>query len=107
VWQDSRRLLRLDLSRANHRYPFMLIHSQAESEAALADALAERGVEVERGVMFARVEDTPKGLRAALRHRDGREEEATVSLLLGADGARSDVRRALGVGFPGSSFEEP
>ncbi len=103
VWQAGRPLFRLDLSRVDHRYPFMLIHSQADSEAALA----ARGVGVERGVAFEGVEGEPAGSRVALRHGDGYEEETTIAVLLGADGAHSTVRQALGVGFPGSAFEEP
>lgn len=34
-------------------------------------------------------------------------EEVEVDVLLGADGARSTVRREAGIGFPGSAYEEP
>lgn len=107
VWRHGRNHFRLDLAPVNHRYPFMLIHSQAESEAALADALAGQGIHIERGVAFERLENGPAGLRVELRHGEGREEEIEVNLLLGADGAGSAVRKALGVDFPGTSFEEP
>ncbi len=107
VWRRGQKHFRLDLSLVDHRYPFMLIHSQADSEAALADALAERGVNVERGVAFEGVEVDPAGLRVTLRHGNGREEETVAAVLLGADGASSSVRKAMSVGFPGSAFEEP
>lgn len=107
VWRRGRNHFRLDLALVDHRYPFMLIHSQAGTEAVLADALAARGIAVERGVAFARIEATPAELRVTLRHWNGREEEAAATVLLGADGAGSSVRKALGVGFPGSAFEEP
>ncbi len=107
VWRRGRNYFRLDLAPVDHRYPFMLIHSQAESEAALSDALAQRGIGVERGVAFEGIENGQAGLRVELRHRGGREEETTAAVLLAADGAGSCVRKALGVDFPGSAFEEP
>lgn len=107
VWQHGRSYFRLDLALVDHRYPFMLIHSQAETEAALADALKDRGVAVERGVAFERIEAGTAETLITLRHSDGREEETSAEVLFGADGASSGVRKALGVGFPGSTFEEP
>lgn len=50
VWKRERRLFRLELSTVKHRYPFMLIYSQAKSEALLSDALVERGIQVKRDV---------------------------------------------------------
>lgn len=107
VWRHGRNYFRLDLASVNHRYPFMLIHSQADSEAALADALADRNIHIERGVSFERLEKAQVGLRVELRHSGGRQEDVAVNLLLGADGAGSPVRKSLGVDFPGTSFEEP
>ncbi len=106
LWQNNRRLLRLDFSRVNHRFPFMLIHSQAKSEALLAEAAAKRGVRIERGVQLEQVEVNQDRATATLHNGDGRSETATVSHLLGADGAHSTVRETLGIGFVGSAYEE-
>jgi 2-polyprenyl-6-methoxyphenol hydroxylase-like FAD-dependent oxidoreductase len=107
LYRRGRRLFRVDLTRVENRYPFMLIHAQSRSEALLADALAERGVTVEREVELVDLTLNSDGANAVLRHGDGRTETATASTVLGADGSRSAVRVKLGVGFPGSSYEEP
>jgi len=106
LWQNNRRLLRLDFSRVNHRFPFMLIHSQAKSEALLAEAVAKRGVHVERGVKLEQVEVHQGQATAILQNGGERSETFTSSYVLGADGAHSTVREQLGIGFPGSAFEE-
>lgn len=106
LWQNDRRLLRLDFSRVNHRFPFMLIHSQAKTEALLAEAVSTRGVRIERGVKLEQVEATQNQATAVLSSSDGQSERATASCLLGADGARSTARKKLDIDFPGSAYEE-
>jgi 2-polyprenyl-6-methoxyphenol hydroxylase-like FAD-dependent oxidoreductase len=103
----TRPLFRVDLTEVEHRYPFMLVHSQAKSEAILAEAVSDRGVEVEWGVEVTGVEADAEAVTATLRRGDDGEDSARAGLLLGADGPRSTVRKALGVDFLGSAYEEP
>lgn len=107
MYRRGRRLFRVDLSRVGGRHPFMLICPQSRSETLLAEALAERGVAVEREVELVDLTLHADGANVVLRHGDGRTETAAASTVLGADGSRSAVRVKLGVGFPGSSYEEP
>jgi len=107
VWRRRRRLFRLELSGVEHKYPFMLIHSQARSEALLSEALAERGIRVERGVALEDLELCPSHVDVGLRHPGGQHERVSTRVMLGADGARSTVRTSLGIPFVGSSFDEP
>jgi len=107
VWKGGRRLFQLRLSELEHTYPFMLIHSQAKSEALLRGALTERGIRVEREVAFEALEPYPDHADVTLRHGDGRRERVSAPVLLGADGAHSAVRSSLGVAFAGSRFDEP
>lgn len=106
LWQNNHRLLRLDFSRVNHRFPFMLIHSQAKTEALLAEAVSKRNVQIERGVKLEQVEASQNGATATLRDGDGQSETVTASYLLGADGSHSTVREELDIGFSGSAYEE-
>ncbi len=69
-------------------------------EHVLAAALAERGVEVERGTELVRVRDGPGGVRAVLRSPAG-TEEARCGFLAGCDGPASLVRAQAGNGWPG------
>ena len=40
-----------------------------------------------------------------LKRPDGSEEICEAAYLAGCDGARSTVREALGIGFPGGTYE--
>lgn len=86
-------------------YPFPLLLPQSRTEAVLGGRLRALGVAVERGVEFVGLAQDGEGVTARLRHPDGREEEARAAYLVGCDGARSAVRRALGIDFEG--YTEP
>lgn len=100
-----------DVSCAGHALPAGMILSQAETERLLAAALAARGVEVERGVELRSLAEDASGVDVALARVAGGadrgagvgapEERARFSYVVGADGAHSAVRHALGVRFEG------
>ncbi len=69
----------------------------------LARALAERGVEVERGTELVKVRDGPGGARVVLRSRAG-VEEALFGFVAGCDGPASTVRAQAGIGWPGRAY---
>lgn len=104
---DGWRLLaELEFGEAHPRYrPIVL--PQARTEALLAEALAMRGLEAERGVRFESLEQDGGDVLVALIHANGRGEATRVPLVLGGDGAHSYVREALGVRFEGSAFPDP
>ena len=60
-------------------------------EQVLAEALADRGVEVERGTELVSVRDGPSRARAILRSSAG-TEEAWFGFVAGCDGPASTVR---------------
>ncbi|MET9615059.1 FAD-dependent monooxygenase [Kitasatospora indigofera] len=84
------------------RYLTPLSIPQWRTEELLRDRLAEDGVTVETGVELLRFTQDGHGVRADLT--DGRR--ITADYLVGCDGARSTVRRQLGVAFEGSTDEE-
>lgn len=86
-------------------YPYPLLLPQSRTEAILAARLAALGTEVERGVELAGLAQDGAGVTATLKRADGTEEETRVRYLVGADGARSTVRRALAIDFEG--YTEP
>lgn len=102
----GKRLAQLRLDSADDRYPFMCVQSQHDSESILEQALAEFGIEVERGVEALKIRRegnlavvdlaTPKGI-----------ETVQAATVLGADGANSAVRKSLGVTFDGAAYPEP
>ncbi len=82
------------------RYPYMLALSQAVTERLLAEALAKRGVTVERDQEVTFCENLDKGARV----RVANGEEFIADFILGADGSRSVVRKKLKIPFEGSSL---
>ncbi len=85
-------------------FPFALIFPQDAHERVLIEKLGEQGVSVERRTELVRFDAVNDGIRATLRHADDTEEILEASYLAGCDGARSTVRQALGVGFPGGTY---
>jgi 2-polyprenyl-6-methoxyphenol hydroxylase-like FAD-dependent oxidoreductase len=86
-------------------FPYALIYPQDEHERFLIERLGELGVEVERRTELARFEETAVSVRGYLRRADGAEENCTAAYIAGCDGARSTMREALGIGFPGGTYE--
>ncbi len=77
---------------------------QPELEGHLRDALrAYSNVTVQFGVSFERLEQSTEA--ATLRLSDGQNVQARY--VIACDGARSAVRKALGVGLDDLGFEEP
>jgi 2-polyprenyl-6-methoxyphenol hydroxylase-like FAD-dependent oxidoreductase len=85
-------------------YPYALIFPQDEHERLLIDRLAESRVNVERQTVLADFEETNGRVRAHLKRPDGAIEACTASYIAGCDGARSTVREALRIGFPGGVY---
>ncbi len=86
-------------------FPYALIFPQDEHERLLIDRLTETGIEVERQTEFVAFEETAKGVRATLKRADGSTDVCEATFLAGCDGARSAVREALAVGFPGGTYD--
>ena len=76
---------------------------QMDVERVLADALADRGVKVERGTELAGVREEPGGVRAFLRSPAG-SEEARFGFAAGCDGPASTVRAQAGLGWTGRGY---
>ncbi|OBF19535.1 FAD-dependent monooxygenase [Mycobacterium sp. ACS4331] len=75
---------------------------QYETERILRDELSRRGVVIERGLAVSAFEQDDTGVTVQMS--DGSSVRA--GYLIGADGAHSTVRKALGLTFDGGAFEE-
>ncbi|GAY13395.1 FAD-dependent monooxygenase [Mycobacterium sp. shizuoka-1] len=105
IYVNGARVGQLDMSvPADIPFGFVAIPQYA-TEAILTDELAALGVRVEPGIRLATFEQGADGVTATL----GGPGLATVraKYLIGADGAHSTVRKALGLSFDGGSFAEP
>jgi 2-polyprenyl-6-methoxyphenol hydroxylase-like FAD-dependent oxidoreductase len=105
LWAGERHVVRNDLTPVPHRYNFLLVQSQADSERILEEQLASRGVLVERGVSLHAVEVARDRVFASLA--GSREERVEADVLLGADGSGSRVRESIGIAFDGKGSAEP
>jgi 2-polyprenyl-6-methoxyphenol hydroxylase-like FAD-dependent oxidoreductase len=79
---------------------------QNETEALLAERLAELRITVERGVELTDFQQQQDRVQAALHGRDGAVEHVEAGYLVGCDGPGSSVRERLGARFEGNALEE-
>ena len=84
-------------------FPHLSLVRQADVERVLSDALADRGVRVERGTELTRVRDDADAARVRLRSERGPEEVA-CRFVAGCDGPASTVREQAGIGWPGGPY---
>ncbi len=106
----GKRLFHLDFGRIESRHHYLLFVSQVETERILSEALAARGVVIERGVElvgFAQdaLASDPSPVKVVLRDVGGRLERAQAPWLIDAEGAHSVVRTTLGLPFEGRTLQ--
>ena len=84
-------------------FPHLSLIRQADVERVLTQALADRGIEVERGTELLSVLDTAHEARAVLRSAAG-VAETVVDFVGGCDGPDSTVREQAGIGWRGGPY---
>ncbi|MFC4013259.1 FAD-dependent monooxygenase [Nonomuraea purpurea] len=82
-------------------YPNLFMQPQWRTEKILRDRLAELGHQVEFGAGVIDVEQDADGVTATLEGG----ERVRSAYLVGCDGGRSTVRKRLGIGFAGETFD--
>lgn len=102
TWHFASLDTRLDFSGFDTPYPFTLFIPQSRTEAILEDHAIEVGVDLRRGAVVVGIED--RGDQVDLTLEDG--SAISSRWVVGADGARSIVRRTAGIGFPGLAATE-
>ncbi|MCD2515468.1 FAD-dependent oxidoreductase [Massilia sp. G4R7] len=108
LWVRGKRRAQLALRDAGARltpYPYVLIYPQDRHEALLERHLEAAGVTVRRRTELAAFEDRDDHVLATLRSAGGENLQLEARYLAGCDGARSFVRRQLGTGFAGGTYD--
>ncbi|MGH8852934.1 MAG: FAD-dependent oxidoreductase [Telluria sp.] len=108
LWVKGKRRAHLDLQSAGIKltpYPFVLIYPQDAHEQLLMRHLEAAGVPVWRRTELVDFEERDDHVVARLRRADGGDLQVEARYLAGCDGARSTVRRQLGTGFPGGTYD--
>ena len=101
----GRELFSVELPASAERFPPFVNISQSEVEDRLEERAAELGVEIRRAERLGGVVQDAGGVTATFETAGG-HREARFAYLVGADGAHSGVRHALGIGFGGHTFED-
>ncbi|MEU9480193.1 FAD-dependent monooxygenase [Streptomyces sp. NPDC048191] len=81
-----------------------LVLPQERTGRLLAEALADRGVEVEWGTRVTGVVQGEHTVTVTASRADGGTTEITADWVVGADGLHSRVRAQLGIDFSGARF---
>ena len=108
MWVTGKRVMHIVLGEMGlglSPFPFALVYPQDEHERLLEERLDAAGVKVERQTELVSFEETADGVVAQLRRGDGSTQRCTAAYIAGCDGARSTMREALGIGFPGGTYE--
>lgn len=106
AWVGDERIVHVTFDELDAPYPFVLSIPQSETERLLEAHLERLGGKVERGVTLTDLSQDDDRVAIELSHADGRSESAFCGWLLGCDGARSAVRKAIGQEFSGDCYEE-
>jgi 2-polyprenyl-6-methoxyphenol hydroxylase-like FAD-dependent oxidoreductase len=105
-WHKEQLVFQNDLSKIRHKYPFMLVLPQKESEELLLDELNNRKLEVEFETNFQSMSHVENRVNAVISSPNGHSEERAFDLIIGADGARSKVRELSGIELRGFRYHE-
>ena len=92
-----------DLALPDTAFPHLSLVRQMDVERVLAQALADRGVTVERGTELVSVRGEPGGVQAVLRS-PSESEQARFGFAAGCDGPASTVRAQAGLGWAGRTY---
>lgn len=106
LWVDGRLAGAVQLSGAGEGltpHPYLYVLTQDQNEAMLVSVLEALGTQVEWGTELSGFTQHPQGVSAVLTTGD-QTRPVRASYLAGCDGARSVVRRGLGINMPGGTY---
>lgn len=107
IYVDGKPAAALDLdivARRDTPYPTILFLPQSDVEEILNEDLARLGIAVERGVTATSLAQSGDGVTITVEDEADRAERIEAAYVIGADGAHSMVRKALGLSFEGAAY---
>ena len=103
IRDDTDELATISFSDLPHKHNFILVLPQSRTEEILIEALREQGLEVCWHTRLNSLKATGNGFECALS-ANGKISQDHHSIVIGADGAHSTVRKQLGIAFEGESI---
>jgi 2-polyprenyl-6-methoxyphenol hydroxylase-like FAD-dependent oxidoreductase len=101
----TRQLFEIDTSKIPGRFSAIHGLAQGMTERLLIAALGPYGVTPEWNTSVQGIGPDKERPQVSLRLPDGSLETIHADIVIGADGAHSAVRKAIGFGFPGEALE--
>lgn len=105
IWKGDKHIVKNDFRKVNHKYPFMLIQPQKDSEEILLEEVQKRDIEVEYSTELISMKKNDTSYSAVLRS-NSQEHEIAYDYLVGADGGKSSVREQSDVQYEGLRYDE-
>src|SRR5258708_26021840 len=108
IWAQGRWMAHVRLSDAGDGvtpYPYILVLGQDDNELIMGERLRELGMSVQWNTELIGLEQRSDHVAATLEQPDGSRRTIPAAWLAGCDGARSTVREACGITFPGAPYE--
>ena len=107
IYDGTEQIMRLDFSRMDTRFPYLLMVPQSDTEEVLLGNLRDSGHEVERGTTLTSLHQDDTGVTVSLARDDGkRRDPVRARWVVGCDGAHSTVRKMIGLGFSSQDYQE-
>ncbi|WP_051788571.1 FAD-dependent oxidoreductase [Streptomyces sp. NRRL S-575] len=97
-------LFTVDFTGLDTAFPYYVNVPQPEVEAVLAHHFTATGGRLLRGLRYTGHQEDEHGVTARTTTDGGSPDTITARHLVGADGASSTVRTALGIDFPGITY---
>lgn len=107
LWVKGRRVARLpmtEIGKGMSPHPYMFLLGQDRTERLLLAHFEENGGAVRWETEMQALTQDGQGAVATLRHQ-GKETKVRARFVCGCDGARSAVRKAIGVEFAGGTYD--
>ncbi len=108
IWAQGKWMANVPLNDAGEGvtpYPYILVLGQDDNELIMGDRLRELGMPVLWNTELTGLEQRLDRVDATVKQPDGTTRTVTAAWVAGCDGARSAVREACGITFPGAPYE--
>ena len=104
LWKNEKIVFRNDFSKVKHKYPFILVQTQKESEEILRDELAKRKISVEYATELESFSFDGEKYISSIKNE--RNENFISDFIIGADGGHSAVRKNSNIHYHEFGYKE-